>query len=113
MGIENGNIENSQITASSQWDSNHAAIQGRLNYKKNGPKQGGWSARTNDLNQWLQIDLINKYNKVTRIATQGRNGADQWVTKYMLQYSNDRAHFQFHREEGKASYRVSPKFYLK
>ncbi|XP_027044413.1 uncharacterized protein LOC113672335 [Pocillopora damicornis] len=106
FGIENGNIENSQITASSQWDSNHAAIQGRLNYKKNGPKQGGWSARTNNLNQWLQIDLINKYNKVTRIATQGRNGADQWVTKYMLQYSNDRAHFQFHREEGKASYRV-------
>ena len=110
LGMENGNIKNSQITASSQWDGNHAAIQGRLNYKKNGPKQGGWSARTNDLNQWLQIDLINKFNVVTRVATQGRNAYNQWVTKYMLQFSDNGIHFQYYRGKGKASYMVGQIF---
>ena len=105
--MANGDIRNNQIKASSQWDANHAAIQGRLNFKKNGIKQGGWSARANNANQWLQVDLVSKFTKVTLVATQGRNAANQWVTKYMLQYSNDGLHFQYYRAEGEATYRVS------
>ena len=96
----NGAIPDAQITASSQWDNNHAAIQGRLNFQQAGVKQGAWSARTNDRNQWLQIDLGAAYAKVTRVASQGRNGADQWVTKYRLQYSNDGVNYQNYREQG-------------
>ena len=67
-------ISRGQLTASSEYSANHAASQGVLNYQKN---SGSWSARTNDLNQWLQIDL-GKTMKVARVATQGRySGYDQ------------------------------------
>lgn len=98
--MESGVISNGQISASSQWDVNHAAIQGRLHFKQSGVKQGGWSAGANDKNQWLQIDLGASYTKVTRVASQGRNAADQWVTKYRLSYSNDGVHYQNYREQG-------------
>ncbi|KAL9968116.1 hypothetical protein ACROYT_G026448 [Oculina patagonica] len=101
FGMENREISNGQITASSQWDANHAAIQGRLHFEAGGGKQGAWSARTNDVNQWLQVDLGSRYTRVTRVATQGRNAVNQWVTKYKLQYSNDGVNFQYYREQGK------------
>ena len=98
--MEFGAIKDAQIQASSEWDRNHAAIQGRLNFQKSGIKQGAWSARKNDNNQWLQIDLQAPYTKVTAVASQGRNQVNQWVTKYKLQYSNDGVTFQYYREQG-------------
>ena len=98
--MEFGAIKNAQITASSEYDLNHAAIQGRLNFKKSLIKRGAWSARNNDKNQWLQIDLRAPYTKVTAVASQGRNQVNQWVTKYKLQYSNDGVTFRYYREEG-------------
>ena len=102
-----GAIPNAQIKASSEWDGNHAAIQGRLNFQRSGVKQGAWSAKSNDRNQWLQIDLGAAFTKVTRVASQGRNGADQWVTKYRLQYSNDGVNYQNYREQGQTVNEVS------
>ncbi|XP_020611444.1 EGF-like repeat and discoidin I-like domain-containing protein 3 [Orbicella faveolata] len=96
--MESGAISDGQITSSSQWDGNHAAIQGRLHFEAGGGKAGGWTAGKNDANQWLQVDLGSEYCKVTRVATQGRNNYEQWVTKYKLQYSNDGVHFQYYRE---------------
>ena len=98
--MEFGAIKNAQITASSEYDLNHAAIQGRLNFQKSLIKRGAWSARNNDKNQWLQIDLRAPYTKVTAVASQGRNQINQWVTKYKLQYSNDGVTFRYYREEG-------------
>ena len=98
--MESGVISAGQISASSQWDANHAAIQGRLHFKAGGGKQGAWSARTNDVNQLLQIDLGNMNTKVTRVASQGRDGSNQWVTKYKLQYSTDGVNFQYYKDEG-------------
>ena len=89
-------IKDSQITASSEWDSNHAAIRARLNFKAGGGKQGAWSARSNDDNQWIQVAL-GSYTKLTGIATQGRNGASQWVTRYQLQYSDDGVNFHVYK----------------
>ena len=105
--MESGEISDAQISASSHWDNNHAAIQARLHFKQQGSKQGGWSARTNDLNQWLQVD-IGSYTTVTGVATQGRNSARwvQWVTKFKLQYSVDGVIFQFYKEPGNNSAKV-------
>ena len=89
--MENGKIKDKQIEASSSL----AAKQGRLNFK------GSWSASTNDVNQWLQIDLDNYNTTVTGVATQGKNGKREWVTKYKLQYSDDGEKFQFYREQGR------------
>ena len=101
LGMESGEISDGQITASSQWDSNHAASQGRLQFTVTGSKQGAWCSRSNDVNQWLQVYVGGQHN-VTGVATQGRNGGlfDQWVTKYQLQYSNDGVNFQYYREQG-------------
>lgn len=107
LGMESGAISDGQITSSSQWDGNHAAIQGRLHFEAGGGKAGGWTAGKNDANQWLQVDLGSEYCKVTRVATQGRNKYEQWVTKYKLQYSNDGVHFQYYRQREQTANKVS------
>ena len=107
LGMESHLIKDAQITASSEWDSNHAAIQARLNFKEGGGKRGAWSARSNDTNQWIQVALWS-YTKLTGISTQGRNGASQWVTKYQLQYSDDGVNFHYYKEASKRSPKVKP-----
>ncbi|XP_022794505.1 lactadherin-like, partial [Stylophora pistillata] len=102
LGMESRHIKDSQITASSQWDGNHAAIQGRLNFKAGGGKTGGWSARSNNGNQWIQVAL-GSYTKLTSIATQGRNAHNQWVTAYKLQYSDDGMNFYYYKVPGHSS----------
>ena len=96
LGMETRLIKDTQIIASSEWDSNHAAAQARLNFKADGGKQGAWSAGSNDANQWIQVAL-GSYTTLIGIATQGRNGADQWVTKYQLLYSDDGASFHYYK----------------
>ena len=97
--MERETIADAQITASTMRDVNSSPSLARLRLKVDGIKQGGWSALDNDLSQWLQVNL-GSYTTVTRIATQGRNGFSEWVTKYILQYSNDGVTFQVYREPG-------------
>ena len=100
--MESRAIAGKQITASSQWDHNEAAHNGRLHFKESGYKAGAWVVRTNDENQWLQIELINSNVKITKVATQGRNSQTflYWVTNYHLTYSNDGVKFHIYRERG-------------
>ncbi|KAL9964037.1 hypothetical protein ACROYT_G027611 [Oculina patagonica] len=100
LGMESGAISDGQITASSQFDNNHAPTQGRLHFSYTSVKAGAWAAAISDDNQWLQVDLGSNHFTVTRVATQGRNGNKQWVTKYNLQYSDDEVNFQYYKEQG-------------
>ena len=109
--MESRTISDGQLSASSQWDANHAAIQGRLHLHLTRSKAGSWSARTNDVNQWLQIDLGNQHTKVTGVATQGRNAVQQWVTKYQLQYSDDGVNFNYYREQPQSGRKVIIAFF--
>ncbi|XP_078374702.1 EGF-like repeat and discoidin I-like domain-containing protein 3 isoform X1 [Oculina patagonica] len=106
LGMENGAICDGQISASSEWDVNHAARQGRLNFKAHGKFKGAWSAANSDVNPWLQIYLGSESIIITRLATQGRNGFTQWVTSYNLQYSDDRVNFRYYREQGATDKKV-------
>ena len=99
--MENSAIADNQISSSSQLDADHAAIQARLHNEA-----GSWSAGSNDVNQWLQIDLSSQYTKVTRVATQGRSDVAQWVTRYRLQFSKDGLNFQYYREQGQTTNKV-------
>ena len=108
--MTNHTISDAQISASSQRNDSHAANHGRLHFQASPGKAGAWSALTNNDSQWLQIDLINQY-VVTRVATQGRNDADEWVTSYRLQHNNDSANFKYYKTQGKTSYKV--KYYMK
>ena len=105
--MENNEILDKKITSSSEVDGVHAAIQGRLHFQATPGKAGSWSADSEDLTPWLQVDLNIRNTRVTGVATQGRNGPfAQWVTEYKLQYSNDGISFIYYREPGKTSEKV-------
>ena len=114
MGMESGKILNKQITASSEWNAHHAAHQGRLNFQEvvEGGKSGSWSARENDKNQWLQVDLLREESVVTSVATQGRNSHplwsrhEQWVKSYKLQYSNNGVNFKYYKDARQSTAKV-------
>ena len=87
-------IPDADITASSQYNSQHAPLGGRLNFQAQITSQGvttqigGWSALTNDQNQYISI-TFGQIFQITGVATQGRQDAAQWVKSYKLEYSTD------------------------
>lgn len=103
LGMESRFISDAQISASSQYNHEHAAGEARLHYKA---KHGGWSAAVNNQNQWLQVDLGAEIS-VKGIATQGRSKHGQWVTAYKLEYSIDRASFLYYKDPGCSADKVS------
>ncbi|PFX19748.1 EGF-like repeat and discoidin I-like domain-containing protein 3 [Stylophora pistillata] len=106
LGMEDYRITSAQISASSQYDGNHAPNQGRLHFKEiSGSHAGSWVAGRNNVNQWFQVDLTIE-TTVTFLATQGRNMYEQWVTKYKLQYSNNGSTFQVFKQDGESSDKV-------
>ena len=100
LGMENNEISDGQIRASSSWDGNSVASRGRLSIKASGRMRGSWTASARNPDQWLQIDLGANDTRVTGVATQGRQDADQWVTSYKLQYGNDGLYFQYYKDQG-------------
>ena len=106
LGMASGAIPDERISASSKMDNNRAASLGRLHLVPSDRKKGSWVAETQDANQWLQVDLSSIYNRVTGVATQGRNDSPRWVTKYKLQYGNDGASFQYYRQRGQHTDKV-------
>eukprot|EP00057_Strongylocentrotus_purpuratus_P014994 XP_011669468.1 PREDICTED: uncharacterized protein LOC105440709 [Strongylocentrotus purpuratus] len=88
LGLERYIIPDSSLTASSEYNADHGANRGRLNLARDGNLKGSWSARANDANQWIQVDLADIY-RITSVATQGRPEASQWVTSYKLACSTD------------------------
>lgn len=111
LGMESGAITNGMITASSRYDLSTASYRGRLNAPRVtfSSYGGSWSPASPKTDQWLQVDLgLNHGNRVTGIATQGRNSnnVNQWVIPYKLQLSDDEVIFQYYREQGQANDKV-------
>ena len=97
MGLQTGRLKNHMMTASSQWDINHAAYFARLHGRRRGRYMGAWSSRYNNRYQWLQVDFGGAA-KIIRLSTQGRQDANQWVTQYYVSHSLDRVHFSEYKE---------------
>ena len=93
LGIEDGSILDSQLTASSVYDSNHGPERARLNGVKSGNLKGAWSAASDSLDeqQWIRVDFNGASKTVSGILIQGRQDGAQWVTEYMVQYRRDGA----------------------
>ncbi|XP_078659901.1 lymphocyte antigen 75-like isoform X2 [Branchiostoma floridae x Branchiostoma belcheri] len=89
LGMENGDIHDSQLAASGSWNYQHGPERARLHQGQGGGGAGAWCAGTNDPNQWIEVDLLRSIS-VTGIQTQGRADYDQWVTTFRVQYSDDR-----------------------
>ena len=73
LGMENREIPNGAVTASSTWipSAGYEPWQARLNNT-----YGSWAALQNNIGQYLKIDL-GKEKVVNKIATQGRPSYDQ------------------------------------
>ena len=90
LGMENSQIPDSAITASSSYNAiSFAPSIGRLHFLSAGSgKYGSWAAGANNEYQWFQVDL-GSWTKVSAVATQGRQDTDQWVKTYSLSFSYD------------------------
>ncbi|XP_056238036.1 retinoschisin 1a isoform X1 [Seriola aureovittata] len=90
LGFEAGSVNPDQITCSNQdqytgWFSSWLPSRARLNTQGFGC---AWLSKFQDSSQWLQIDL-REVMVVSGILTQGRCDADEWITKYSVQYRTD------------------------
>ena len=97
LGLELGKIPNFAMTASSMRDRNHGPYYARLNMLRRNGHVGSWSSRYNANGQWLQVDLGTVFD-VAKVATQGREDEDQWVTGYAIAYSYNLSAWQFYRD---------------
>ncbi|XP_035526246.1 contactin-associated protein-like 4 [Morone saxatilis] len=59
---------------------------------------GGWSPLTSDRYQWLEVDLGER-TKITAVATQGRYGSSDWLTSYLLMFSDTGHNWKQYRQE--------------
>ncbi|XP_060626735.2 coagulation factor V [Anolis sagrei] len=90
LGMESGAIEASQITASSYrktWWSSWEPNLARLNLKG---RTNAWQAKSNNNQQWLQIDLL-RLKKITGIITQGAKSmtTEMYVKTFSILYRDD------------------------
>ncbi|XP_077862596.1 protocadherin Fat 4-like [Saccoglossus kowalevskii] len=83
LGLENGDITDSQITASSYYSESYVPWNARLNGMTT-----SWTAKFNDYNQWIEVD-IGRIREITGFITQGGYDSNQWVTQYHVSYSED------------------------
>ncbi|PFX30092.1 Down syndrome cell adhesion molecule-like protein 1-like [Stylophora pistillata] len=96
LGMENGAIQDNEITASSIQNGSTPAKNGRLNYTSG----SSWCAGTGNSKPYLQIDL-KTLHIICAVSAQGNSHADQWVTNYTLQLSTDGTTWEDYREGGK------------
>ncbi|KAK3699372.1 hypothetical protein QZH41_006551 [Actinostola sp. cb2023] len=82
LGMQNGWIEDSDVTATSFFSLDFDPGRARLN------STSAWCPVRQDVSELLQIHLTRDAN-VSAIAVQGNPNRDQWITKYKLDYSLD------------------------
>ena len=101
LGMESRAIPDSGISASSEWNRNHGPTNARLNFQAGNGKTGAWSAKYNKGNQWLQVNF-GRPVRVTQIQIQGRQDCcNQWVTRYVVSYSQDKVHWRTYKQNGR------------
>ena len=74
------------MTSSSQYNQYWGPDRARIRNKNEGSYGSCWLSQYNDEDQWIQVNL-GKIVKITRLATQGRQDAAQYVKSYTLSYS--------------------------
>ncbi|KAM9030620.1 uncharacterized protein AAG666_009305 isoform 1-T3 [Megaptera novaeangliae] len=88
-------LPRASFSSSSERSSSHGPGFASLN-RRDGA--GGWSPLVSNKYQWLQIDLGERM-EVTAVATQGGYGSSDWVTSYLLMFSDGGRNWKQHRRE--------------
>ena len=98
LGLEDRRIPNPVMRASSHYNYYCGPWNARLNQRRAGRNGGAWCSKRRDRAQWLRVDF-GGLTRVTRIATQGRQNSDQWVTSYYMSYSRKGRRYTPYREK--------------
>ncbi|XP_052423648.1 contactin-associated protein-like 4 [Carassius gibelio] len=88
-------LPQSAFTSSSELSSSHGPGFAKLN-RRDGA--GGWSPLDSNKYQWLEIKLEQR-TEITAIATQGRYGSSDWLTRYLLMFSDTGHNWRPYRQE--------------
>ena len=99
LGMQNGQIPDSSLSASSVLTAADGSQNGRLHLQAGNGLNGAWRPSTDDTDQWMQVDF-NAEKQVTAVATQGRETGNFWVTMYTLSYSSDGLNYTHCQQEG-------------
>ncbi|XP_034003247.1 contactin-associated protein-like 4 [Trematomus bernacchii] len=89
------NLPPSSFRSSSQLTSSHGPVFAKVNRREGA---GGWTPLVSDRYQWLEVDL-GKRTRITAVATQGRYGSSDWLTSYLLMFSDTGHNWRQHRQE--------------
>ncbi|CAN9503133.1 unnamed protein product [Ophioblennius macclurei] len=94
LGMTGGQIQDEDISASSQWSESTAARFGRLDFD-NGDGDGAWCpnimSEPDGLKEYLQVDL-RSLHFITLVGTQGRHAdgmGKEYAQRYRIKYSRD------------------------
>ncbi|XP_052463585.1 contactin-associated protein-like 4 isoform X1 [Carassius gibelio] len=88
-------LPQSAFSSSSELSNSHGPGFAKLN-RRDGA--GGWSPLESNKYQWLEIKLEQR-TEITAIATQGRYGSSDWVTRYLLMFSDTGHNWRPYRQE--------------
>ncbi|XP_021452980.1 contactin-associated protein-like 5 isoform X1 [Oncorhynchus mykiss] len=89
------NLPQASFQSSSQSSTSNVPHFSKLN-RRDGA--GGWSPQVTDRQPWLQLDLRDRM-EVTAVATQGRFGSSDWVSGYLLLFSDTGLAWKQYRQE--------------
>ena len=92
LGMQDGRITYSRLTASSMYNNYYSPWSARLQSRK-----GGWLSKYNNHAQWIQADL-ETMTRVKGVAIQGRYNANQFVKSFTVSFSRDGSKFYPYRE---------------
>ena len=90
LGMEDGRIEDSQITASSYLGNpgrHHGPKNARLNSVQTATDTGGWVAGVQNTNQWIQVNL-RALMRVSGVIIQGRSGFNMRVLEFKVLFKS-------------------------
>uniref|UniRef100_A0A7N8YRI8 receptor protein-tyrosine kinase n=1 Tax=Mastacembelus armatus TaxID=205130 RepID=A0A7N8YRI8_9TELE len=94
LGMTGGQIQDEDISASSQWSESTAAKFGRLDFD-NGDGDGAWCpdimSEPDGLKEYLQVDL-RSLHFITLVGTQGRHAdgmGNEFAQRYRIKYSRN------------------------
>ncbi|KAJ7986954.1 hypothetical protein DPEC_G00333730 [Dallia pectoralis] len=89
------NLPQSSFRSSSQLSSSHGPGFAKVN-RRDGA--GGWAPVESNRYQWLEVDLGER-TEITGVATQGRYGSSDWVSSFLLMFSDAGRNWRQYRQE--------------
>lgn len=107
--MQNDQIPDSAISASTSYNSYMIPKNGRLHFQAKSGAYGSWAVQKNDQFQWFLVDF-GSFTKVTGLSTQGRQDGNWWVKTYSVSFSYDGVFFEDYKENNTKKVKIEIHF---